>query len=184
MDRFWITFLPFMAIYSGFGIIWLVENKSFGKWYDYGKYFVIIIILILFCIALYKEMHLYNQNKSDTLYYMLNTEGHELIQVETYFDTHNIDSPILVTNPVFAAYSDKRFVGAYDILNKKSLFVNDWESNLDFNAVAYMNSSIPCIISDNYCIENKRQLQDLISEKFIEKDSYIYAGENVTFYVK
>jgi hypothetical protein len=62
--------------------------------------------------------------------------------------------------------------------------VNDWESNLDFNAVAYMNSSIPCIISDNYCIENKRQLQDLISEKFIEKDSYIYAGENVTFYVK
>jgi len=190
VDRFWITFLPFMAMYASFGILWLfdnIDNKKFGKWHGYGKYIriiLIIVIIILFGIAIYKDAQVYKQNKSDTLYYNLYPANQNLRNVEKYFDNHNITGPILVTSPVFAAYSDKKFIGAYDVLNKNSLFVNDWESNTSFNAVAYMDSSIPCMKNDANCLDNKRKLQDMIKEKFIEKDSYIYDGSNITFFVK
>jgi len=187
VDRFWITFLPFMAIYSSFGIFWLMNNNKLWKSNRHSKYpriIVITIVIILFGMTLYKDSQIYESNRWNKI----NTESIVSDKtdnnVETYFDTHNIQGPILVTNPMFAAYSDKRYIGAYDVLNKNGLFVNDWEANINFNAVAYMDSSIPCLETDTRCVVNKEKLKDMITTNFRKTDSYVYDGVDVTFYMK
>lgn len=195
-DRFWMTFLPFMAIYAAYGIFTTYERfqeifkdrlKSAPaiKIARYtGITLLSIIILITFALAIHKDVKIYEQNKINTEYYLSEQYASTRTTVEKYFDVNHIDGPILVTNPFFSAYSDKRYIGAYDVLNKDGMFVNMWESDMKFNAVAYIDSSISCNTKDFRCIENKNKLKAMIEKEFRETDSYMYNGANVTFYIR
>jgi len=185
-DRFWITFLPIMAIYSAYGLMQLIsyiyEIKPINLKKNIMKIFLltrtivlVILILIIFSMAILKDIQIHKWNTLDA------KNNHD---IEKYFDINNIDGPILVTNPIFTAYSDKRYIGAYDVLSKNAFFVNEWEANIEFNAVAYMNSSIPCLADDAKCIANKEKLNNMIKNDFRKTDSYMYQGSEITFYVK
>jgi hypothetical protein len=102
----------------------------------------------------------------------------------------NIDSvgfdkncPILITDPTFGINSNHRFIGAYDVLGKNSLFVNEWENNTNFCAAIYMDSSIPCQYSDSNCVSHKESLIKFLENDFVETDNFKHRTGTVMFYV-
>jgi len=175
-DRFWVTFLPFMAIYASFGIFHIMDHikSSRPKIRKTLRISASIMIIVLFAISLYDISRFYDWN---------DTRDRPNPDIERYFDNLGINGPILTTDPGLTAYSDKRYVGAYDILNRNGLFVNDWESDMNFTAVIYREDSIPCLENDQRCMGHKADLVIFINRWFTPKDSYIYHGSNVTFYV-
>jgi 4-amino-4-deoxy-L-arabinose transferase-like glycosyltransferase len=179
-ERFWIFFLPFMAMYASYGIMAVMRyfklkksrKPSLGKAY---RALALITIIASFSISAYNIAQFYGWDRASEK---------PNYDIERYFDIHEVNGPILTTDPGLTAYSDKRYVGAYDILNRNGLFVNDWESKMDFAAVIYRDDAIPCLSYDIRCLENKNELLRFIDEWFVLKDSYTYRGSNVTFFVE
>jgi hypothetical protein len=180
-ERFWIFVLPFLAIYASYGIIWCHESlKKISK--KQGKVlsktlnvFFILLILIITGYIISKDVDFYAWDYHFREPNML---------VEKYFDIHNIDGPILTDDPRFTAYSDKLYIPAYDILNRNGLFLNDWESQIDFNAAVYNDKSIPCLEYDQKCIDNRQKIIDMLASDFKALDTYYYNGANITFYIR
>lgn len=181
-DRFLVTFIPFMAIYASYGMMRIMDYiKSLRPKIQGTKIQKILRISVLSMIIASSIISGYHISK---FYGWNDTREKPDYDIERYFDIHNVDGPILTTDPSLTAYSDKRYVGAYDILNKNGLFVNDWESGTDFAAAIYSPDSIPCLEEDIRCQSNKAELFMFINKWFTPKDSYIYQGSNVTFYVE
>ena len=175
-ERFFVFFLPIMAVYAAYGFIkvWNMDTKTKNAATIFRIIAEIFIIAALI-ISISSISSSYRWNESD---------GKPDYAIERYFDVHGIHGPILTNNPRFTAYSDERYVGAYDILNKNGLFVNDWESEMNFTAVVYMNNSVSCMDTDAKCASNAKKLREWINTDFKELDSYIYNGANVTFYTR
>ena len=97
-----------------------------------------------------------------------------------YFDQNHIPGPILTTDPVFAAFSDKRYIPFYDTA-RDIIFVNDWEIYYRFSAIAYVNSSLPCPYKDDSCIQQRKDLFSSI--KADDKMVYHDEDNNAAYYI-
>ncbi|MGV8086296.1 MAG: ArnT family glycosyltransferase [Candidatus Woesearchaeota archaeon] len=188
-ERFEIFFLPMLAIFSSYGILRVWDHLTNPKTNDEYifsiksskiltkliKIIFILIIIILFSISINKIHQFYKwQNYNEKIDF----------SIEKYMDINNISGVILTTDPRFVVYSEKRYVGAYDVLNNRGLFVNDWESEINFSAIIYNDKLLPCYNYDSNCMSHKNDLQDIIQKDFIKKDSYIYHDSEIIFYIR
>jgi hypothetical protein len=195
-ERFEIFFLPIMAIYATYGIIQLIEyfysiyskkdmisNKTKSKYLHYHKKIISGIILIIIILLVFSFFFI-SINKISKFYSWKQYDEKLNYSIEKYIDIHNINGTILTTDPRFSLYSEKRYVGAYDVLNTNGLFVNEWESNANFSAIIYNNNSILCYDSDPNCISHKLALLEKINRDFVKKNSYIYHNSEIIFYIR
>lgn len=178
-ERFWIFILPLLAIYAAYGII---QINNYLRKKTRNNIILKKTLSVLFILLL--VMTFYVINKDRQFYGWSEHFRKPDMSIERYFDIHNIDGPILTSDPRFAAYSDKRYIPAYDILNKNGLFLNDWESGITFNAAVYNDKSIPCLEDDKRCIDTRQKIVDMLEKDFVVLDSYKYNGANITFYKK
>jgi len=157
------------------------NHKTYQRYILFGILLLLFSILIisLFSVSIHKISQFYKWKQGDE---KLNYNIEKYMDI--YMNSNNISGIILTTDPRFVVYSEKHYIGAYDVLNTKGLFVNDWESNNNFSAIIYNDKVIPCYDSDSNCMSHKRALLDMINQDFVKKDSYIYHNSEVIFYIR
>ena len=98
----------------------------------------------------------------------------------TYFDSNNITGYILTTDPVFAAYSDKRYISIYNTINKDDTYVNPYDKDIVPDAAVYNSDAFGCANTDTDCIRKSAQLADYIDQNY----HIIYIYDNYKLLLK
>jgi len=177
-ERFAVNMLPLMAIYASYGLIRTLEYFSSKKRSTSRSIYQVIIGVLMATFVILSingiaQFYKWNDVKSEPNY-----------SIERYFDSRNITGPILTNYPQLTVYSDERYVAAYDILNKNGLFVNDWEKDMKFSGAIQVKGIITCLDTDTRCAIHEQKMEEIIRPDFVVSDSFIYQGNNVTFYIK
>jgi asparagine N-glycosylation enzyme membrane subunit Stt3 len=151
-ERFTIMFMPFLCIISSY-LFLQAMNSSKKSVIAMASYMILLSILLFSAVfAINTDSRYYAWQNDKSLEPKIVNEFYQYF--ETSGNGSQIEGPILTTDPVFAAYSDKRFIPLYDT-TKGSGYINSWESNIRANAVVYVNSSFPCFDYDHECILNR-----------------------------
>ncbi len=158
--RFTILFLPYFAIITSIGITYLINNF-------YYKRIIISIIIGLLIMPI-----VINTNNFISNY---NSKPSEYQNYYLFFKDKEINGSILTSDPVPAAYIDKRFIKFVPhYSNYEGLLPsNEWERNEKIGAIIFTSNSFPCIKEDIECeIERNKLMQELSKNKLIFNETY------------
>jgi 4-amino-4-deoxy-L-arabinose transferase-like glycosyltransferase len=174
-ERFLLMILPIVIILSSGVIIhYISDNKSVWKHLRYSIMATLLVIFILFNIQSMARPYYYNGSQAYD----------SSIALYKYYNNNNATT-ILTTDPVFAVYSDNLFVPFYDMVGHdviKSIYVNDWESDYEFDAAVYTPSSFPCI--DIMCEANHEELYNYFSSKCSLEKKIVVLNREYYFFNK
>jgi hypothetical protein len=90
------------------------------------------------------------------------------------FANTSITGPIQTTDPVFSAYTDRKYIPIYDTMDPGTLFVNRWQQAEPTDAVIYCESAFPCFAVDTEC-------EELRTQKFVQITRNRTLIRNVTY---
>lgn len=95
----------------------------------------------------------------------------------SYFHSRHIQGTILTTDPVFAAFSDNRFLAAYDYAQEDTIFASPWEVNESFDAAVYSTSVFPRY-SNNRFVPKIRMLESKVAGHDVQVKMFRHCNGN------
>lgn len=164
-ERFMLIFLPLIVIISSYGILKFFEvfekyilKKIYGKKSKaIFKLFAVFLIFLAIVPMFISVSKFYSQFHPDYKNRPIVSEYYE------YFKNKN-DTVILTTDPVPAAYTDKKFLPFYFSVFEAQ---KDYEMSINISdAVIYNPQAFQCEKISQACLEKQKQL-----EKKIKSDS-------------
>ena len=177
--RFLIAFLPFAAILSAY---WLHKSLFFMRRLNIGFRFVFAFVLSF--LVVFSAVSMAQQ---DYKYYALlpASESPVVSDVYSYFSQQS-NLTILTTDPVFAVFSDNRFIPYYENPDSALKTYDEQSGNADF--VVYTPHFFPCEKFGPECENKKQQLFDkirsgkrLVLNKSVDDRSYyIFSSAHIT----
>jgi 4-amino-4-deoxy-L-arabinose transferase-like glycosyltransferase len=170
--RYLVTFLPFLAIYSGFSID--VLAKRLRKRWFLTLVFCILIVSAWIGIGFYKE----------------NTVQPESVVSREYFsflEGKNISKEVWVSNPIVGIYTDERIHTLYYPVFDQHLALRFYEyvqNNHEEIGYVFLDScggGIICPPDDTVCVQRLSQLIGLLKERLMLV--YYKEHEGCTYYL-
>jgi hypothetical protein len=149
-ERFLLFFIPIVSILAAAAFFYVLDMKR--RAINIALY---IFVGVALAVAVYQDAQIYHQ-KADM-------GGHEIIAY-SYFAHNDIKGTMLVTDPLFAAYSDNRFIPIYNTMNDGTFYVDEWEKNSTADGAAFSENSIPC--ADRSCIARRDALLESINSSY------------------
>ncbi len=154
--RFSLVFLPLVSIFAAFGMIELLKYtlkmKSFFK-------YAIYIILLLAVVTSYGPIIRQDWN----IYYYLPPVQTEIVTDFYYGYIHDLDEPILTSDPTSLAYIDKLMIAYYSTNIEGPKIYDKYKEKA--GSIIFHPSVYPCADSDALCRErNKAFFERLNSE--------------------
>ena len=80
-------------------------------------------------------------------------------------DQYGINGSILISDPVLAAFTDKKLLNYY-YLGGKIYLSNEWEAKDKVGAVAYSYNSIACLVEDEQCDRQRKEVLGYFSSNY------------------
>jgi len=151
-DRFFIVMLPFVAMITAY-LIWSIFDSRFDSKINMALF---IIIAVFTLVATLTAMGF------DVSYYTwrpaLNNKPEIITGLYQQPDMIGVNGSILITDPVFAIFTDKKILPYYFSVQGQVVFFNEWEKDDTIGAVEFNANSLSCMPQDTVCLEKKKQL--------------------------
>ncbi|MBW2988147.1 hypothetical protein DRJ48_01230 [Candidatus Woesearchaeota archaeon] len=167
--RFANTFLPFVCILIGYGIVELYNAITSLKLVSTYKLFVcVLFILLVGCLLLHAI-------KIDHGYYHWRYSQPPPIVDDfyMYFAKHPPHGAIVTADPVPAAYVDARFIPAVKDIPTAIKIMNESFRKPDTEYLIFKLSSYPCLEGDKNCFSNRQRLLALVkSNKLVYNKTF------------
>jgi len=167
-ERFFIELLPYISILAGagiFGIYSFIEgNKKIKAMKDYIKLIFAVFLALIVLSSAVTDYGYYN--------WRFDKETQIIDDFYGFFNGKEIKGPILISDPVFSAYSDAKFIPIYYSFELAEKMFEDYKDKA--YAMAYVPSAFYCG-NDVNCENKKDSLFQRINEKYniaFEKEYY------------
>jgi len=164
--RFAIVFLPFLAIMSSYGIFYVCNRAKHLR--HYTSFVVSVLIFAVIVVGI----------NAVVLYRFFPGEKPGIVDEFYTFLPDSLDAPVLISDPVFAAYSDLRYIPYY-ASEPNSVYDKYINSSA---AIVYTPYAFPCF--DEYCnlsinkLEAKINSNILVFSKKYGGTNYIYLNKD------
>ncbi len=168
-DRFLLTFFPFIAILAGYALFFLLQKYK-------GTSLAWPLMLIMLLSGAFAVI-------VDSNYFFWRAAHKEGIVDEMYgfIDANDVPEPILITDPVFAAYTDKKLVPYYYSID---LGINIYNSYNESPAtIVYSPSAFYCG-KDIECMQHKGYLESRLKENEVVFSGTFYETQDYYIYKK
>lgn len=187
-ERFMITFLPMICILTAYFLFYIIQmiipkKSRISNYRTLNNIITKSAMVSLIIIALILTS--LDPIKTDIeYYYWLYKNDQKPAIIEEYYsliDSLNINGPILISEPVIAAYTNKKLI-EYTYYEKNILIANEWEADEDIAAVTYTYNTIPCLEEDEACNELRESLLNYFittydtyyKGRFFGQDTYLF----------
>ncbi|MEA3515508.1 MAG: glycosyltransferase family 39 protein [Nanoarchaeota archaeon] len=173
--RFSLAFLPIVAIFAGFGIVYCCRSAL--KSGRLVKYSVFIVIIFVVCTTGYSVA------VEDWKVYHFRASGPPEIVSDFYYGYMNgLDEPILVSDPTSMGYIDKLMIGFYqDNIAGPQVY----DMNKDkVGSIIFHHSVYPCVDGDGDCNERNEEFFARLNYENELVDVKEYYGEKYYVFVR
>ena len=171
--RFSLAFLPIVAIFAGFGIMYCCRYalKS-GRWVKYGAF---VVLFLAVCSTGYSIA------VEDWKVYHFRASGPPEIVSDFYYGyMDELDEPILISDPTSMGYIDKLMIGFYQDNVAGPQVYDKYKDKA--GSIIFHNSVYPCIDGDDDCrIRNEEFFARLNSENELVDVKEYYGEEYYVF---
>lgn len=184
-ERFLVMMLPFIAVYASYAIITSIEyvfpEKKRRLQHNLRQYPVSTKLFFGAACGVAVSI-LFIAVQTDASYYHWQAPIDDppslvlfLEHADIAFAEHGLRGPILTMTPMFAPYSEYRYIPYYELLSE-ALYLNEWESQYAYDGIITFNLAFPCFPEEHACIEQRdATLSDLESAN--EKIGVLDDGE-------
>lgn len=175
-ERFLILFLPIICILAALGLSNIYEYRTKNIF----RHIVFSVTITLFIIT---GLYALNTNY-DYYYWQYETKPEITYNYYEKFDDSALQGPILISDPVIAAYTDKLLI-EYRYENREIIPANEWENIKDVKTVNHFFNAVPCLVDDTDCVMKRRELFDYFNKNYILiYNSTFYDNEHYIFKAK
>jgi hypothetical protein len=159
-ERFFTVMLPFVAIITAY-LLWSIIDSRFDSKINMGL-FILIVLFMLWTTwtAIGLDASYYTWRPS------LNHKPDIITGLYQQPNKMDINGSILITDPVFAVFTDKKLLPYYFSVQGQIMFFNEWEKDDIIGAVEFNANSLACMPQDTVCIEKKKQLLLSVQNKY------------------
>lgn len=155
--RYGFSYMPFLAIFAGYGFVKAQQYIKKNKWFKIG-YVVAIFVISLLLITNIAVTYSYRSDEAPAIV----SEYYE------FFKNQPIDGPIITTDPVVGVFTDNKVYPAYYSMP----FLKKRFETVDYSAVFFNPEVFPCREDDEECND---ELRFIISNML--KNNLVYEGQ-------